>query len=76
MKENPVRSIIKTFSWRITATLVTVVISYILTKNHKIALSIGVAEVITKLIIYYLHERIWSKIDFGTNPSKNNKELN
>ena len=59
------RSIWKTTSWRILATLDTVIISYLITKSIKMAASIGSIEVITKIILYYYHERAWNKIPFG-----------
>ena len=65
MEENKKRSIVKTISWRITGTLDTMIISYIITGNLKIAASIGLIEVFTKMFLYYLHERTWNKINFG-----------
>ena len=55
-------SIYKTISWRIIGTIDTMVISYILTGKLDIALSIGGIEVISKMVLYYLHERTWLKI--------------
>ena len=65
MVEKPKRSIAKALSWRITATLTTVIISYLLIGELTVALSIGFFEFITKFIIYYGHERLWNKINFG-----------
>ena len=59
------RSLAKVISWRTTATLTTVIISYIITGNHSIALQIGVFEVLAKIVLQYVHERIWLKIKFG-----------
>lgn len=59
------RSILKAISWRTTGTIDTIVISFILTGRIKLALSIGLAELLTKTILYYLHERLWNKIKFG-----------
>lgn len=59
------RSIWKTTSWRILATLDTVIISYLITGSIKTAAAIGSIEVITKIILYYYHERAWNKIPFG-----------
>lgn len=53
------RHVLKSFTWRISATLITILISWICTSNIQIALNIGVAEVILKMIIYYYHERLW-----------------
>ena len=65
MEENKKRSIVKTISWRLTGTLDTMLISYLITGNLKTAASIGVIEVFTKMLLYYFHERIWNKLKFG-----------
>lgn len=59
------RHIFKTITWRIVGTLDTLLISWILTGDIFIGLSISGVEVITKMVLYYLHERAWYKIDFG-----------
>lgn len=63
--EKHYRSIIKTVSWRTVGTLDTMIISYFVTGNLVMAVSIGSIEVITKMVLYYLHERVWDKTDFG-----------
>jgi len=59
-------SFIKGVSWRIIATCDTIFLSYIYTGSISSALKIGSIEVFTKIILYYLHERIWLKIKWGT----------
>ncbi|MGI0106827.1 DUF2061 domain-containing protein [Salinimicrobium sp. WS361] len=63
--EKPVRSIAKAISWRIIGTLDTIIVSWLLTGEIKTALAIGTVEVITKMLLYFGHERIWNKINFG-----------
>lgn len=65
MKEKHVRSVVKGITWRITGTIDTILIAFILTGKISLAMSIGGVEVITKIALYYLHERIWSKIKWG-----------
>ncbi|PKN14612.1 MAG: hypothetical protein CVU67_04740, partial [Deltaproteobacteria bacterium HGW-Deltaproteobacteria-24] len=55
----------KTISWRTLGTLDTIIISYFVTGNLVMAASIGSIEVITKMILYYFHERAWNKINIG-----------
>ncbi|MFQ5868034.1 MAG: DUF2061 domain-containing protein [bacterium] len=64
-KDAHLRSIIKAISWRIFATIATILIVFAFT--HKIILSLGVGAVgvVVKLILYYFHERIWTFIRFG-----------
>lgn len=65
MIEKPYRSVVKAFSWRATGTLDTILISFLITGRMKMALSIGVIELFTKICLYYVHERIWNRISFG-----------
>lgn len=65
MKEKAYRSIVKTVSWRTIGTLDTVIISYFITGDLKMAASIGSIELFTKMALYYFHERAWNKISFG-----------
>jgi|LGOV01.1.fsa_nt_gb uncharacterized membrane protein len=59
------RSIVKSISWRIVGTLDTIIISWLITGEVKTALTIGSIEVITKMVLYYFHERTWNKIKWG-----------
>ncbi|WP_324172900.1 DUF2061 domain-containing protein [Sulfurimonas sp.] len=65
MHEKPFRSIVKTISWRALGTMDTMIISYFITGNLKMAASIGAIELFTKMGLYYFHERAWSKSSFG-----------
>lgn len=60
--DKPIKSLIKSVSWRVVGTLDTIIISYIITGRVTIALSIGSVEVLTKTILYYFHERLWAHI--------------
>jgi uncharacterized membrane protein len=57
------RHIAKTFSWRVIGTIDTVLISWWLTGDILAGFQIGVAELITKMTLYYFHERVWFNID-------------
>jgi len=67
LSDTHLRSIVKAFSWRISASLLTLIISYIFTLNIVISSGIAVTEFIMKIIWYYIHERIWNAIKWGTN---------
>jgi uncharacterized membrane protein len=64
-EEKPYRSLVKAISWRVTGTLDTMVVSYIITGSLTMAASIGLIEVVTKMILYYGHERLWTRLKFG-----------
>ena len=55
------RHIAKTVSWRLIGTLDTMVLSWVITGDLKAGMQIGLADVIIKMILYYLHERAWFK---------------
>ena len=59
------RHLIKTFSWRAIGTITTLIIAFIITGNSLTGFKIGIVETITKMILYYLHEKVWYKISFG-----------
>jgi len=61
------RSLAKTLSWRIIGTLDTIFIAYIITGTMNHALSIGSIELVSKMILYFFHERSWNKIKWGKN---------
>ncbi|PHS57315.1 MAG: hypothetical protein COB17_06900 [Sulfurimonas sp.] len=65
MKEKAYRSIVKTISWRTLGTIDTIAISYFITSSLTMAASIGSIEVVTKMILYYFHERGWNQIQLG-----------
>lgn len=62
------RHIAKTISWRIIGTIDTMILAGLISGNWKVGVSIGGAEVLTKMVLYFLHERVWYKwIKFGIN---------
>ena len=66
------QSLLKTISWRLVATTTTFLISgAVLNEFNEIALFIALLELISKFILYYIHERIWIKIPLGLNKKNN-----
>jgi len=65
MHEKPYRSVVKAISWRTVGTIDTMIVSYFITGNLIMAASIGSIEVVTKMALYYFHERAWNKLSFG-----------
>ena len=59
------RSLLKTLSWRVTATLTTMIIAYIITGELTLAFSIGFIEFFSKFVLYYFHERMWERLKVG-----------
>lgn len=63
--EKHARTVAKAISWRVVATLTTMTIVYIFTKEIILSLGVGLSEVVAKITLYYIHERIWNKISWG-----------
>lgn len=64
-KEHIKRTLLKTISWRLVGTLATVIISYAITGTLVLAFSIGVVELVSKMLLYFFHERAWNSIKWG-----------
>jgi uncharacterized membrane protein len=60
------RSLAKSFSWRILATLTTTTLVYLVTGTITIALEVGFLEMTAKIILYYVHEHAWKKVSWHT----------
>ncbi len=73
-KETHLRSVSKGISWRIIATITTVTIVFLITGEIDTALEIGAIEVVAKIIIYYVHERIWLLIPHGISRKDKNHQ--
>ena len=73
-KDSPVRSILKAVSWRIIASGTTFLITFVIFRRYseksmeevlETATFITSIDVVAKLAIYYLHERLWTNIRWG-----------
>lgn len=62
---NRLRFIFKTITYKTLSIAITILAGWMLTGSVAIGLSLGLVEVTVKLLVYYLHEEAWSKIDFG-----------
>jgi len=64
--DKPIKSIAKAVSWRVTATLITMSLVLVFTGKVTLALSIGILETVLKIFAFYVHERSWNKVSWGT----------
>jgi uncharacterized membrane protein len=69
------RHLAKTITWRCIGTLDTVALGWFVTGNSFVGVKIGLMELITKMALYFLHERAWYKINFGL-PKRENEKSN
>lgn len=65
MNETPIRSLAKAISWRITGTVDTFIISWIITGQALLASGIAFTEIMTKVFLFWMHERAWNRVDWG-----------
>lgn len=59
------RSLVKTITWRVSATLITMILVLMFVNDLTIALSVGLIETFVKMFAYYVHERIWNRFSWG-----------
>tara|TARA_A100001201_G_scaffold141356_2_gene136579 strand:- start:445 stop:657 length:213 start_codon:yes stop_codon:yes gene_type:complete len=66
MKVTRKRSLLKTLSWRTIASLDTFFLTWLVTGNPTAGLTVSALEIVTKMVLYYFHERAWLQSNFGT----------
>ena len=67
MNDTPVRSLAKAVSWRVTGTVDTFLISWLITSQVLLASGIALTEIVTKIFLFWLHERVWNRVKWGQN---------
>jgi len=65
MADTHKKTIFKTISWRIIATITTMILVFIFTGDLVVTLGIGFFDFLIKSIVYYVHERVWNGINIG-----------
>lgn len=63
--ETALRSLVKAYSYRCCGTITTIIITFSLTGQIVVSLAVGATEMIVKPFVYWLHERVWSRISWG-----------
>jgi uncharacterized membrane protein len=61
-KDSPYRSLVKAISWRVVGTIDTFIISWVISGTLMVATGIAFTEIMTKIALYWVHERVWNKI--------------
>ena len=65
LRQTPLRSLIKSLSWRVPGSLVTFGVAFAFTQDSKIAAAITGAEIVSKIALYYVHEQLWTRFGIG-----------
>jgi adenylylsulfate kinase len=64
-RETHSRSLAKALSWRIVASLATMLLVYVFTRRFAVSLAVGGVEFVSKIGLFWLHERAWDHVRFG-----------
>ncbi|MEM4261479.1 MAG: DUF2061 domain-containing protein [Candidatus Diapherotrites archaeon] len=62
MKESRFRTIVKSFTFRILASLFTALMFFVFTNDHALAIGFGAIDFFAKILLYYFHERAWLRV--------------
>ena len=63
--ESNSRSVAKAVSYRLLGSISTAVIVYVFSGDLKVSAGVGALDVVLKMALYYLHERLWNHISYG-----------
>jgi uncharacterized membrane protein len=63
------RSLVKAVTWRLLGSIDTFIISYFVTHQLVFAASIASVETVTKVLLFYFHERVWAVVGWGRQPA-------
>jgi len=64
-KETKTRSIVKGVTYRFFGSLATFFVALLFTGNVPVAGGIGLLEFVSKIFLYYMHERFWNSVTWG-----------
>ncbi len=64
-QETQTRSVVKALTWRILGTVSTTVLVFIFTRRFSLSLAVGGMEFVSKIGLYWFHERVWDRLRFG-----------
>lgn len=70
IRDTKLRSLVKGISWRVVGTIDTFLLAWIFFGKLSIAVPVALAEVFTKVLLYFLHERVWNRIPWGRHNTK------
>lgn len=74
LKSSRRRHLAKTVTWRIVGTIDTMLLAWVISGDPMVGLHVGMAEIVTKMALYYVHEEIWHRSKFGLRKQPNEIE--
>jgi adenylylsulfate kinase len=64
-REGHLRSFAKALSWRVMGSLATALVVFVVTRRVVLSLAVGAVEFVSKIGLFWLHERLWDRLRFG-----------
>jgi len=64
-QETQTRSVAKALTWRILGTVATTALVFMFTRRFSLSLAVGGLEFLSKIGLYWFHERAWDRLRFG-----------
>lgn len=74
MKRENIRAILKSLTYKSLSTISTFVAGWLITGSLAIGMTLGIFEVTFKLLLYFVHEKVWFNVNYGMKYSKNKKD--
>ena len=74
MKKENIRAILKSLTYKSLSTISTFVAGWLITGSLAIGMTLGIFEVTFKLLLYFVHEKVWFNVNYGMKYSKNKKD--
>lgn len=65
MTDSSTRSLAKAVSYRVLGSAATALIVYVFSGNMPLSAGVGGLDMVLKIVLYFLHERLWNHIPFG-----------
>jgi len=65
MADSNARSLAKTVTWRVTGSTAAIIIAYVVTGSISVSSVIGITHLIVNTFLYWVHERVWAKVNWG-----------
>lgn len=63
--ETHARSVAKALSWRVMGSLATAALVFVFTRRLTLSLAVGGVEFVSKIALFWLHERVWDRVRYG-----------
>jgi sulfate adenylyltransferase large subunit len=74
LRHTRARSLMKSLSWRVPGSLVTLLVVFAFTQDFALSLAITGTEILAKIALYYFHEQLWTRFHIGFEKVEENRD--